>query len=110
MSLKSKVLTVNVTQGHINEGKPKLEQSCAVALSLKEIFPDYRVYVDDEWLSMRRKDGEGELLENIKFPREVTDFIFQFDKTGSRHVKPMTFKIKVPANLYQVAVSNITEN
>lgn len=80
------LITVKVTQEHIDRGIPADCESCPVALALRDASPgpwSVGAYNADYMLSERR----------IRLPLTVTEWIYRFD--GGYGGSPITFQLEV---------------
>ena len=83
---------VNVTAGHIAEGEPGNCERCAVALAIRDTFPDLPYsLVGPEEITMGPIDAET----SLPTPREAVFFMLVFD--NGDHVEPFTFELDYPA-------------
>lgn len=78
------MVTIEVTQKHIDEGIPASHDRCAVALSLSDAFPGKKIVSAFSCVLV------GEL--NYIYPPEVTQFINAFDEEDDE-LEPFFFTL-----------------
>lgn len=83
------MITINVTQKHINNGISGDDTSCPIALSLKTKQKKSVFVSNGDIIRIRNRDYIG---INPKEVRRISRFIGRFD--NGYKVKPTTFKIK----------------
>lgn len=84
-------MQVKVLQHHIDEGKRGSATRCAVAMALREQFPE---------LDARRDIVVGALAVRIgdtEWRHDGQDFVSTFDKQGPGAVSPRTVTLRDPA-------------
>jgi hypothetical protein len=82
---ETKLLTVTVKPEHIEKGKPCTNDSCAIALAIKEVVPARSHVSISRTSAIIGAFGHG-------LPESAKDFIKLFDK-GIKP-EPFTFQIK----------------
>lgn len=101
-------LTINVTQEDIDNGECGNAGKCAIALAIRDIFPNalvgaYVITFNIEDVEKFKKENKIERLLfklgceqglAIQTPNIAQSFIFDFD--AKRRVEPISFDIEVP--------------
>ena len=84
--------TINLTDGHIEAGRPFRCLLCPVARAISEVLNP------KAWTSVQGIYAElhiGEEWEPVDLPDEVSGFICAFD--DGRDVEPFAFELDIPA-------------
>lgn len=89
-------------------GEYKSAINCAIALSVRTIWPDAHVYLDEMYAT---KDAVGNAMASIALPVEAREFIEKFDRTIP-HDRPnlpeLEFTIDIPdAVIEQINIEEI---
>lgn len=90
------MITINVTQEHIDQGEEGSCDKCPVALALLEQVPDIReVAVTEESIDLWI--GENANFLNIKTPDSVALFIDMFDNLDpiKPKLEPFSFELNL---------------
>jgi len=93
--------TIKVTQKHIEEGQPENCTKCAVALAVKEQFPDFVpsihvIYDEDDYnhYGIDLHNLDGNFKTKFSKYKTVNIFIDKFDRDfKSTELKPFEFEL-----------------
>lgn len=90
------MVTVSVTQEHIDAGKPRTCWTCPIALAITAAIPGtLSVDVMNPDLGFALIIGDDGSAEDMQLPIEARDFILRFD--AGLPVDPFTFTAEVSA-------------
>lgn len=96
------LVTIEVTQEHIDRGARKYCGGCPVALAIAEKVADgVDVRVGGYWVSCQR--GDGVSASDI-IPGPIQSFIERFDNGAS--VSPLTFELELRYDFLRTAGTN----
>jgi hypothetical protein len=116
-------LKIKVTKEHIEKAKSCDGQRCAIALAIRDIFPDAHVELGlffvkvkfyEQWLKMNASQAALKRFEKkhaIKLPKKAKDFISVFDEaTPEDRVKlpELEFEVDIPDHILEEHI-NIEE-
>ena len=81
-------MIINVTQEHINIGKPLSPHYCPVSYALSEQVGG-KWYIGNVWADLT--DGKGGCCKSIRLPQSCRTFIDYFDNHCT--VEPFSFEV-----------------
>lgn len=85
-------IEVNVTQNHINRGKPDDASNCPIALALFEIMEKNNIRVEVEVVPDQVTLSNILEASNFELPESAANFVAKFD--NNERVMPFKFTLK----------------
>jgi len=86
-------IEANITETDIAHGEQLDGSKCPISLSVRRALGDNFDVVHVSYGSIFAKDSNGQCYESKNLPKEVTEFIIDFDTKGASVVTPQNFKI-----------------